>query len=67
MTYRDINGIAIKLEDVDLGFEKNDTYFKNLNLEVKKGEIVFHKDVTIKQISFSRFHIFDPHIGRDGR
>ena len=40
MTYRDINGIAIKLEDVDLGFEKNDTYFKNLNLEVKKSEIV---------------------------
>ena len=41
--------------------------YVDANEWVKKGEIVFHKDVTIKQISFSRFHIFDPHIGRDGR
>jgi len=33
----------------------------------KKGEIRFHKDVQIRQISFSRFYIIDPLLGRDGR
>lgn len=33
----------------------------------KKGEIRLHKDIEIRQLTFSRFHIFDPHIGRNGR
>ena len=33
----------------------------------EKGEIHFHKDVTLQQKTFARFHIFDPNKGRTGR
>ncbi len=33
-------GVAIRVEDADLGYDKKEPYLKNLNLEVRKGELV---------------------------
>ena len=33
-------GVAIKVQNADLGYDNKEAYFHNLNLEVKKGELV---------------------------
>lgn len=40
VTFNNIEGVAVKVENVDLGFDTKDTYFKDLNLEIKQGELV---------------------------
>jgi ABC-type multidrug transport system fused ATPase/permease subunit len=40
ITHQNIPDIAIKAINVDLGWNNNEAYFKNLNLEVKKGKLV---------------------------
>lgn len=40
VTYDFTPGVAMKVENVDLGYDNKEAYFHNLNLEVKKGELV---------------------------
>ena len=40
ISYENIPGLSIRVKNADFGFDKSNAYLKNLNLEVKKGELI---------------------------
>lgn len=40
ITFENIPNVAIRVKNADLGYDNKEAYLKNLNFEVKKGELV---------------------------
>ena len=40
VTFENIPGVAIRVQNADLGYDNKEAYLKNLNFEARKGELV---------------------------